>query len=84
MWGALVAQSVKHPTLDFGSCHDLLVREFEPLVRLCADSEEPGWDSLSSSLSAFPSALKINKHLKNKNKSDVNPMRFQQNFSFKS
>ena len=25
-----MAQSVKHPTLDFGSGHDLRVREFEP------------------------------------------------------
>ena len=27
---------------DFGSGHDLLVREFEPRVGLCADSSEPG------------------------------------------
>ena len=27
--GAWVAQSVKHPTLDFSSGHDLMVREFE-------------------------------------------------------
>ena len=27
---------------DFGSGHDLTVREFEPHVGLCADSSEPG------------------------------------------
>ena len=27
---------------DFGSGHDLAVREFEPHVRRCADSSEPG------------------------------------------
>ena len=27
---------------DFGSGHDLTVREFEPRVGLCADSSEPG------------------------------------------
>ena len=27
---------------DFGSGHDLAVRGFEPRVRLCADSSEPG------------------------------------------
>ena len=27
---------------DFGSGHDLMVHEFEPHVRLCADSSEPG------------------------------------------
>ena len=48
--GTWVAQSVKHLTLDFGSGHDLMVCEFEPCVRLCADSEEPAWDSLSPSL----------------------------------
>ena len=28
--GCLVAQSVKHPTLDFGSGHDLTVHDLEP------------------------------------------------------
>ena len=46
--GACVAQSVQHLT----SGHDLTVREFEPHVRLCADSSDPGtcfgfWVSLS-------------------------------------
>ena len=32
---------VKHPTLDFGSGHDLTVCEFKPHVRIRADSVEP-------------------------------------------
>nr|XP_060511482.1 uncharacterized protein LOC132692753 [Panthera onca] len=71
--GAWVAQLVKHPTLDFGSGHDLAVREFEPRVGLCADSSEseacfrfcvslslcsPPAHTLSLSLSLS----KINKH----------------------
>ena len=51
--GAWVAQPVKHLILDFGSGHDLTVRGLEPHVRLCADSVEPAWDSLSVSLSAL-------------------------------
>ena len=46
-----MVQPVKRPTLGVGSGHDLTVREFESLVRLCADSAEPAWDSLSVSLS---------------------------------
>ena len=49
-----MAQLVKHLTLDFSSGHGLIVCEFEPHVQLCADSEEPAWDSLSPSLSALP------------------------------
>ena len=49
-----MAQSVKHPTLDPGSGHDLTVREIEPHVDLCTDSSEPSWDSLSPSLYAPP------------------------------
>ena len=45
--GSWVAQSVKRQTLDFSSGHDLMVCEFEPCIRLCADSMEPAWDSLS-------------------------------------
>ena len=63
-WGAWVAQSVKHLTLDFSSGHDLMVHEIEPHCGLCADSVEPAWDSLSPSLSAPPMhtlSLKINK-----------------------
>ena len=44
--GHLVTQSVEHPTLDFGSGHDLAVG-----VGLHADNVEPGWDFLSPSLS---------------------------------
>ena len=68
MW---VAQLVKHPTLDFGSGHDLAVHEIKPCIRLCADSVEPAWDSLSPPLSvppllhslssSFSLSLKINK-----------------------
>ena len=63
IWGA---QSVK--CLTFGSGHDLMVREFEPRVGVCADSEKPAWDSLFLSLSfslapahAVSVSLKINK-----------------------
>ena len=56
-----MAQSVKRLTLDFDSCHDLTVGEFEPRVRLCADSAEPAWDSLSPSLPLSLPSLKINK-----------------------
>ena len=42
--GAWVAQSLKHLPLDFGSGHDLTVRELEPCV-----SVEPAWDPLSPS-----------------------------------
>ena len=73
-----MAQSVKHPTLDFSSGHDLTVREIEPRVGLNADSTELAWDSVSPSLSAPPlimcelslslslslSKIKINQHLK--------------------
>ena len=35
---------------DFGSGHDLVVRELEPHVGLCAQSLEPVSDSVSPSL----------------------------------
>ena len=35
--GSLVGQ-----VPDFGSGHDLMIRGFEPHIRLCADSSEPG------------------------------------------
>ena len=47
-----MAQSVKSPTLGFGSGHDLTACEFEPRVGLRADSTEPAWDSLCLPLSA--------------------------------
>ena len=43
-----MAQSVKDPTLDFSSGHDPTVHGIEPHVRLCTDSKEPAWDSLSA------------------------------------
>ena len=46
-----MAQSVKHPTLDFGSGHDLTFGEFEPRFGLCVDSIETAWDFLAPSLS---------------------------------
>ena len=55
MGGVWEAQSVKRPTLDFSSSHDLVVLEFEPHVQLRADSVEPPWDPLSPlSFSAPP------------------------------
>ena len=69
--GTWVAQLAKHPTLDLGSGHGLTVHETELCIRLCADSVEPAWDSLSPSLSAPPllslslsQNKKIYKHLK--------------------
>ena len=60
--GAWLAQFVEHPTLDFGSGHDLVVREFEPHLGLCADSAEPAWDPVSLPLSApLPLTLSQNK-----------------------
>ena len=54
-WGPWVAQLVKLLSLDFSLGHDLVVHEIKPCVRLCADSAEPAWDSLSPCLSARPS-----------------------------
>ena len=49
-----MARSGKRLTLDLSSGHDLTVCEFEPRVGLCADSVEPAWDSVSSSLYPSP------------------------------
>ena len=49
--GTWVAQSVEHPTLDFGSGHDLTVLRIEPSIRLCADNTELARDPLSLLLS---------------------------------
>ena len=46
-----MAQSVKRPTLDFGSGRDLAGREFVPHVGLFADPAEPARESLPLSLS---------------------------------
>ena len=62
--GTWLAQSVKRPTLGFGSGHDLTVCEFELRNGLCVDSAGPAWDSLSLPLYPFPAlalSLKINK-----------------------
>ena len=62
-----VAQSVKHQTLDFGSGHDLMICEFEPLVGLHADGVEPAWGSLSLLLSVpLPHTQVHSLSLKNK------------------
>ena len=50
-WVTWVAQLNKLPTLDFGSGHDLTACEIKPNVRFHADTTEPAWDSLFSSLS---------------------------------
>ena len=66
-----MAYSVRHLTLDFGSAHDLTLGEFEPCIRLFADSAKLAWDSLSLSLplphSYSVSISKINKLKKKKN-----------------
>ena len=41
-----------------------MVREFEPLVGLCADSVVPAWDSLSLPLSAPPLTHSVSVSLK--------------------
>ena len=53
-WGAWMIQSVKYPTVDLSSGHDLTVHGIEPHIGLCTDTAEPAWDSLSPSLSAPP------------------------------
>ena len=67
---------------NFGSGHDLIVRVFEPCIRLCADSSEPGTCfGFCVSLSIFPSSThslslsvsqKMNKHFKNFKKNSTN------------
>ena len=41
--GTWVAKSVEHPTLGFGSGHNLMVCEFEPRIGLHTDTGEPAW-----------------------------------------
>ena len=56
-WGAYVAQSVKHPTLDFSSGQGVTVVHLSPAPgSIYPDSTEPAWDSLCLPLSA-PSLL---------------------------
>ena len=63
-----MAQSVKRPTLYFGSGYDLTVCEIKPRIGPCTDSVVPACDSLSLSLSA-PALILLflsqNKYLKN-------------------
>ena len=66
-WGTWVAQSVKWPTLDFGSGNESHSCETEPQVGSVLDVV-PAWDSLSPSLSlplpclfSPPLSFKINK-----------------------
>ena len=63
------AHAVKRLILGFGSGHDLTVHEFEPYIRLCADSVEPSWNPLFSlslpfPCSCSPSLSQINNKLK--------------------
>ena len=55
-WGAWVAQSVEHLTLDLGSRRDLTVCGFKPHLGLRADDDgtEPARDSVSPSLCPSP------------------------------
>ena len=53
-WGTWVTHLVKCLTPDFGSSHDITVREIEPCGGFCAHSAEPTWDFLSSSFSPPP------------------------------
>ena len=57
-----MTQSVKRPTLDFGSGHDLTVGDVEPGVGPCTDSVEPAWDSVSLPLSPAHSLTLKNKY----------------------
>ena len=70
-WGA---QSAELLTLDFGSGHDLTVREFKPRVGLCTDNAEPAWNSLSLSLSLSAPSLFVLYLFQNKE------IRFLKNF----
>ena len=56
-WSAWMAQSVKRPTLDFSSGHDLMVHEFKPHIMLFTDSLKPAWDSFPLPLSAHPQLM---------------------------
>ena len=69
-----MAQSVKHPTLDSPSGHDLMVGGTGPHVRLHAKGIEPAWDSLSLHLS--PTCTVSNKiNLKKKKKPTIPSIR---------
>ena len=59
---------VKHPTLDFGLGHDLMVSEIEPQGGLCTDSMELAWDSLFLSLCPSPDHTCSHMHSLSRNK----------------
>ena len=60
--GWLSQLSIKSLTLDLGSGHDLVIREFQPHTILCADGAEPAWDSHSFCLSLpLPCSLSLSK-----------------------
>ena len=63
IWGAWVAQLVKHPTLDFGSGGGLMGSwDWGPChLELYTDSAEPAWDSLFLSLCLSPPTLSFSK-----------------------
>ena len=56
-----MAQLIKRLGLDLGSGRDLILREIEPCVGLCADRFS-AWDFLSPSLSAPPSFIHAHVH----------------------
>ena len=66
MRGAWVAQLVKCLTCGFGSGHGLMVYGIQPHIRLCAESVEPAWDSLSlSSPSLLVRSVSVSKQTNN-------------------
>ena len=64
MWGAWVALSVEHLTVDFSSGHDLTVLWLQALLRALHCSSEPAWDFPLSA----PPLLTLSLSLKNKTK----------------
>ena len=69
-WGPWVVQSIKQPTLDFGSGHHLTVHEFKPSLGLCAGGTELSWDSLSVP-PPVTFSLSLSLPLSQKNKQEV-------------
>ena len=65
-----MAQSVKHPTLNFSLGHDLVIREFPSLSPASGAvlTVEPSWDSVSPSLSAPPLLTLTHTHSLSQNK----------------
>ena len=56
-WGACLARSVKHQTLDFGSGHDLRVVGLSPEWSLGWSLKESAGDSLSPAPPAYVLSL---------------------------